>query len=70
MRISEKWLGGISEIAKYARTSETTVKKMIAEVGFPARKFLGTWYSNTDAIDDWMYESCYKKKKPVEVVKK
>lgn len=70
MKRSSKLLVQIQEIVEYTGISESTIKKMVAEVGFPARKFLGTWYSSTEAIEDWMYENCYKKKKPVEVVKK
>lgn len=67
---SNKLLVQISEIVEYTGISEQTIKKMVVEVGFPARKFLGSWYSSTDAIEDWMYENCYKKKKAVEVIKK
>lgn len=70
MKRSDKLLVQISEIVAYTGISESTIKKMVKEVGFPARKFLGTWYSSTEAIEDWMYENCYKKKRPVEVVKK
>ena len=69
MKRSSKLLVQIQDIVDYTGISESTIKKMVVEVGFPARKFLGSWYSSTDAIEDWMYENCYKKKK-VEVIKK
>jgi len=58
----------IQDIVEYTGISEPTIVKMVKTVGFPAKKLNGTWYSSKEAIDDWMYDSCYpggKKRKKV-----
>lgn len=59
MKKSNKLLVQIKEISEFTGISETTLKNMVEVVGFPAVKLNGTWYSNTDAIEDWMYDNCY-----------
>ena len=59
MERSEKLLVQMKDIVDFTGISENTIKKMIDQVGFPARLLNGTWYSHTDAIEDWMYDNCY-----------
>ena len=59
---STKILAGMSQICAFTGLSEPTVKSMIDKVGFPAKKLNGTWYSHTDAIEDWLYQSVVNRK--------
>jgi len=60
---SKKLLVQIKDIIDFTGMSEDTIKKMAETVGFPARKLNGTWYSSTEAIEQWMMDQCYPKAK-------
>jgi predicted DNA-binding transcriptional regulator AlpA len=55
---SKKLLVQLSDICDFTGLSKATIKEMVNKVGFPAQKLNGTWYSTTDAIEDWMYAHC------------
>ncbi len=59
---SKKLLVQMQDIEDFTGISSETIKRMVDQVGFPARKLNGTWYSSTDAIEQWMFDSCYSKK--------
>jgi predicted DNA-binding transcriptional regulator AlpA len=62
---SKKLLVQMQEIVDFTGIAKVTIKKMHETVGFPAKKLNGTWYSSTDAIEQWMFNNCYPaKKKP------
>lgn len=50
---SEIALVGMGEIATYLGRSPTTVQKLIREMRFPARKIMGKWESDKEAVDAW-----------------
>lgn len=56
---SKKLLVQIQDIVDFTGISVDTIKKMVETVGFPAKKLNGSWYSSTDAIEEWMLDSCY-----------
>jgi len=56
---SKKLLVQMQDIVDFTGISEPTIKKMVEKVGFPAKKFSGSWYSTTDVIEDWMFNNCY-----------
>jgi predicted DNA-binding transcriptional regulator AlpA len=63
MNKSDKLLVQIQEIADFVGLSVKTVKKLAENNDMPADKIDGTWYSHKDAIEQWIFERCYSKKK-------
>lgn len=46
-------MSGMKAIAAYMQRSEDSVLRLIREYGFPARKILGIWESDTEMIEQW-----------------
>lgn len=61
---SNKLLIQMQEICDFTGLDKDTVRKLIEKCGFPAQKLEGTWYSHTEAIEDWMYTSAFLPGKP------
>lgn len=47
---------GLSEIAEYERRTRRYVRHLIDYHGYPARKIMGAWESDTVAIEGWRSE--------------
>lgn len=46
-------LSGMKAITDYMQRSEESVLRLIREFGFPAKKILGVWESDTEMIECW-----------------
>jgi hypothetical protein len=46
---------GMEEIEKYAGYSETTLKRLMEERGFPMVLFETKWISSKRRVDEWFY---------------
>ena len=46
-------LQGMKAICNYAGKSENTLRKLIQDEGFPAKKVGGEWMSDTGLVDAW-----------------
>ena len=55
-------LQGMKAICNYAGKSENTLRKLIQDEGFPAKKVGGEWMSDTGLVDAWRLEKVVSKK--------
>ena len=67
---SDKLLVGLPQICEFTGLSRNTILKMHKKVRFPMKKLEGTWYSHTQAIEEWMYSECREVPSPKRVKRK
>jgi predicted DNA-binding transcriptional regulator AlpA len=53
---SQEALFGMEEIEKFSGFTESVLKKLVEERGFPMQLIGGKWVASRKRIDEWFYE--------------